>query len=182
MCDHWKIIISVHTGPSPPPPPTHHRPQHVRHFFFAVSLFLFCEPTVASLVRRRLSAAGSRLPVRCRSYPNARGIRRPRPLPFFSSRRMPPTLSAVNVSACAWPLTIPRSSTVDCFRNKELVSNVCSLSVGFLRIDPLKKGLQMYDYSIVVTVHIVIVIVVCQILWLDHIYRKKKLTTSTTRN
>lgn len=20
MCDHWKIIISVHTGPSPPPP------------------------------------------------------------------------------------------------------------------------------------------------------------------
>lgn len=32
----------------------------------------------------------------------------------------------------------------------------------------------MYDYSIVVTVHIVIVIVVCQILWLDHIYRKKK--------
>lgn len=59
-------------------------------------------------------------------------------------------------------------------------SNVCSLSVGFLRIDPLKKGLQMYDYSIVVTVHIVIVIVVCQILWLDHIYRKKK--TNNTYN
>lgn len=84
---------------------------------------------------------------------------------------MPP---AVAVKAAVLTLTIPRSSTVDCFRNKELVSNVCSLSVGFLRIDPLKKGLQMYDYSIVVTVHIVIVIVVCQILFrhiLDHLQR-----------